>query len=98
MAWYEKNWEILSAAYPPELADSSGREREVIVETDEFLLDAFGITVDDVADVVDTVKEPEGLTYLGADEVVALHLYKEVGKNTIEATKERVLNSENITV
>ncbi len=28
---------------------SGGREREVIVETDEFLLDAFGITVDDVA-------------------------------------------------
>ncbi len=28
---------------------SGGREREVIVETDEFLLDSFGITVDDVA-------------------------------------------------
>jgi HAE1 family hydrophobic/amphiphilic exporter-1 len=47
-----------------------------------------GITIDDVADVVDTVKEPEGLTYLGDHEVVALHLYKEVGKNTIEATSE----------
>ncbi len=47
-----------------------------------------GITLDDVADVIDTVKEPEGLTFLGADEVVALHLYKEVGKNTIDATKE----------
>jgi hydrophobic/amphiphilic exporter-1 (mainly G- bacteria), HAE1 family len=47
-----------------------------------------GITIDDVADVVDTVKEPEGLTYLGDHEVVALHLYKEVGKNTIEATDE----------
>ena len=47
-----------------------------------------GITVSDVADVVDTVKEPEGLTFLGGHEVVALHLYKEVGKNTIDATKE----------
>ncbi|MEZ4386161.1 MAG: efflux RND transporter permease subunit [Candidatus Krumholzibacteriia bacterium] len=47
-----------------------------------------GITIDDVADVVDTVKEPEGLTYLGDREVVALHLYKEVGKNTIETTDE----------
>ncbi len=28
---------------------SGGREREVIIETDEFLLDAIGITVDDVA-------------------------------------------------
>ncbi len=47
-----------------------------------------GITIDDVADVLDTVKEPEGLTYLGGHEVVALHLYKEVGKNTIDATAE----------
>ncbi|HOX25692.1 MAG TPA: efflux RND transporter permease subunit [Candidatus Krumholzibacteria bacterium] len=47
-----------------------------------------GITLADVADVVDTTQEPEGLTYLGADEVVALHLYKEVGKNTIDATRE----------
>jgi HAE1 family hydrophobic/amphiphilic exporter-1 len=45
-----------------------------------------GITLGDVAEVVDTVKEPEGLTYLGDHEVVALHLYKEVGRNTIEAT------------
>ncbi len=47
-----------------------------------------GVTLGDVATVVDTVKEPEGLTYLGDHEVVALHLYKEVGKNTIEATDE----------
>lgn len=47
-----------------------------------------GITIADVAEVIDTVKDPEGLTYLGPDEVVALHLYKEVGKNTIEATAE----------
>ncbi len=47
-----------------------------------------GITIADVAKVIDTVKEPEGLTYLGDHEVVALHLYKEVGKNTIDATAE----------
>jgi HAE1 family hydrophobic/amphiphilic exporter-1 len=53
-----------------------------------------GITVGDVAAVIDAVKEPEGLTYLGDHEVVALHMYKEVGKNTIEATDEvdRVLD------
>ncbi len=47
-----------------------------------------GITLGDVAAVIDTVKDPEGLTYLGDHEVVALHLYKEVGKNTIDATAE----------
>jgi len=47
-----------------------------------------GVTIADVAEVIDTVKEPEGLTYLGDHEVVALHLYKEVGKNTIATTTE----------
>ncbi len=47
-----------------------------------------GITIRDVAEVVDTVKEPEGATLLGATEVVSLHLYKEVGANTITATAE----------
>lgn len=42
-----------------------------------------GITIGDVATVEDALKEPEGATFLGGDEVVALHLYKEVGKNTI---------------
>ncbi len=47
-----------------------------------------GVTVGDVAEVVDTIKEPEGATLLGDLEVVSLHLYKEVGANTISATKE----------
>ena len=47
-----------------------------------------GITIGDVAAVLDTVKEPEGFTLAGADEVVSLHLYKEVGENTIAATEE----------
>jgi len=42
-----------------------------------------GITIGDLATVEDALKEPEGATFLGRDEVVALHLYKEVGKNTI---------------
>ena len=47
-----------------------------------------GITIGDVAEVLDTTKEPEGHTLIGAEKVVSLHLYKEVGENTIEATAE----------
>ena len=46
------------------------------------------ITIADVAEVVDTVKEPEGATLLGEEEVVSMLLYKEVGANTIEVTEE----------
>ncbi len=47
-----------------------------------------GITIGDVAQVLDTVKEPEGHTLTGGAEVVSLHLYKEVGENTIATTDE----------
>ena len=47
-----------------------------------------GLTIGDVAEVLDTVKEPEGATLLGDREVVSLHLYKEPGANTIRATDE----------
>ena len=47
-----------------------------------------GLTIADVAEVLDTLKEPEGMTLLGDQEVVALHLYKELGANTIRATDE----------
>jgi len=47
-----------------------------------------GITIGDVAQVLDTTKEPEGFTLTGDEEVVSLHLYKEVGENTIAATNE----------
>ncbi len=46
------------------------------------------ITVADVAEVLDTVKEPEGVTLLDEGEVVSMLLYKEVGANTIEVTEE----------
>jgi len=47
-----------------------------------------GITIGDVALVLDTTKEPEGATLAGRAEVVSLHLYKEVGENTIATTAE----------
>jgi len=47
-----------------------------------------GITIGDLAEVVDTIKEPEGFTLIGDEDVVSLHLYKEVGENTISATAE----------
>ncbi|MEN8007586.1 MAG: efflux RND transporter permease subunit [Candidatus Krumholzibacteriota bacterium] len=47
-----------------------------------------GITIGNLAEVIDTVKEPEGFTLNGDEEVVSLHLYKEVGENTISATVE----------
>jgi len=46
------------------------------------------ITVADVADVLDTIKEPVGQTYIAGDEVVSILLYKEVGANTIGVTEE----------
>lgn len=53
-----------------------------------------GITIADVAEVSDTVKEPEGFTLHDGREVVSLHLYKEIGENTIRTTEEidRVLS------
>ena len=47
-----------------------------------------GITIGDIAEVIDTIKEPEGYTLNGDEEVVSLHLYKEVGENTISTTAE----------
>lgn len=47
-----------------------------------------GVTVRDLAEVLDAVKEPEGATLHSGAEVVALHLYKEIGANTIDATRE----------
>ena len=47
-----------------------------------------GIIINDVAEVLDTTKEPEGHTLITDREVVSLHLYKEVGENTIETTAE----------
>jgi HAE1 family hydrophobic/amphiphilic exporter-1 len=47
-----------------------------------------GITIGDVAEVVDTIKDPEGFTLAEGRQVVSLHLYKEIGENTISTTVE----------
>ena len=47
-----------------------------------------GITIGDLAEVLDTTKEPEGATLLSDREAVSMHLYKEVGANTIQGTSE----------
>jgi HAE1 family hydrophobic/amphiphilic exporter-1 len=60
---------------------------EEIAQT-EIPAAGLGITIGDVAEVIDTTKEPEGATLLADAEVVSLHLYKEVGANTIAATRE----------
>lgn len=46
------------------------------------------VTIGDLAEVTDTTKEPEGFTLHEGREVVSLHLYKEVGENTISTTVE----------
>ncbi len=46
------------------------------------------LTIGDLATVTDGVREPNGFTLDGNLEVVSLHLYKEVGANTIAATDE----------
>jgi HAE1 family hydrophobic/amphiphilic exporter-1 len=46
------------------------------------------IRISDVAEVLDTVKEPQGGTLLGADPVVSVLIYKEPDANTILASRE----------
>ena len=58
------------------------------IEKTEIPAAGQGITIRDVARVIETTKEPVGATLLRDREVVSLHLYKEVGANTIEASKE----------
>jgi len=45
------------------------------------------ITVGDIAEVLDTTKEPAGATLTGDTAVVSMLLYKEVGANTIQVTR-----------
>ncbi len=46
------------------------------------------VRVADVARVIDTIKEPEGLTLLGGQPVVSFLIYKEPEANTIQVTDE----------
>lgn len=54
-----------------------------IAKTDITRAGDAPIRISDVAEVIDTVKEPEGATLLGADPVVSLLIYKEPEANTI---------------
>ncbi|HEU4928927.1 MAG TPA: efflux RND transporter permease subunit, partial [Candidatus Krumholzibacteria bacterium] len=46
------------------------------------------VRIADVARVIDTIKEPEGLTLLGGKPVVSFLIYKEPEANTIQVTDE----------
>lgn len=46
------------------------------------------VRVSDVARVVDTTKEPDGVTLLGDEPVVSLLIYKEPEANTVNVTRE----------
>lgn len=54
-----------------------------IAKTDIARAGDSPIKISDVAEVLDTVKEPEGATLLGAEPVVSLLIYKEPEANTI---------------
>ncbi|MCG8457208.1 MAG: efflux RND transporter permease subunit, partial [Holophagales bacterium] len=60
-----------------------------IAATDILHRGGVPLRIGDVARVLDTVKEPEGATLLGARQVVAMLIYKEPDANTLQAS-ERV--------
>jgi HAE1 family hydrophobic/amphiphilic exporter-1 len=59
-----------------------------IAETDIVRPGSSPVRVSDVARVIDTVKEPDGVTLLGAEPVVSLLVYKEPEANTILVSDE----------
>jgi HAE1 family hydrophobic/amphiphilic exporter-1 len=61
---------------------------EEISDTDIVRPGRSPVRVSDVAVVLDTVKEPEGVTLLGAVPVVSVLLYKEPEANTIQVSQE----------
>lgn len=66
--------------------DGEYRDLEEIAATDIVRRDGQAIRVGDVAEVLDTTKEPEGITLLGEDTVVSLLLYKEPDANTLQVS------------
>ena len=62
--------------------DGEFQTLEQIRQTDIVRPGRAAIRVEDVAEVVDTVKEPEGVTLLGSHPVVSLLIYKEPDANT----------------
>jgi len=61
---------------------------EQIRQTDVVRPGRSPIRIGDVADVLDTIKEPEGATLLGGAAVVSLLIYKEPDANTISVSEE----------
>ncbi|RKZ06355.1 hypothetical protein DRQ32_11270, partial [bacterium] len=59
-----------------------------IRQTDIIRPGRSSIRVGDVAEVLDTIKDPEGATLLGSDPVVSLLIYKEPDANTIKVSEE----------
>jgi len=59
-----------------------------IAATDVIRPGQSPIRVSDVARVIDTVKEPEGVTLLGDEPVVSILIYKEPEANTIQSSRE----------
>jgi len=59
-----------------------------IAATDIIRVGQSSIRVGDVARVMDTIKDPEGLTFLGEDQVVSVLIYKEPEANTIQVSAE----------
>lgn len=61
---------------------------EDIAATDVARVGDAAVKIGDIARVVDTIKEPEGVTLLDADPVVSFLLYKEPEANTIRVSEE----------
>ncbi len=61
---------------------------EDIAATDILRSGTSVVRISDIAVVTDTVKESEGMTYLGGDQVVSFLLYKEPDANTIQVSEE----------
>ena len=59
-----------------------------IEETDVVRSGQSTVKVRDLARVIDTVKDPEGVVLLGPDPVVSFLLYKEPDANTIQVSEE----------
>ncbi|MCZ6765464.1 MAG: efflux RND transporter permease subunit, partial [bacterium] len=61
---------------------------EDIESTDIVRVGRSSIRVGDIARVMDTVKDPKGLTFLGDAQVVSVLIYKEPEANTIQVSAE----------
>jgi HAE1 family hydrophobic/amphiphilic exporter-1 len=68
--------------------DGEFDDLEEILETDIVRPGQSPVRISDVARVIDTIKEPEGVTLLNGSPVVSLLVYKEPEANTIHVSDE----------